>query len=66
MKTAIAHVHARRVFDSRGRPTVEAEVALERGQVEILSLTHLALLAEVLLHPHAPCLPQLLALHGIA
>ncbi|MEO8675025.1 MAG: phosphopyruvate hydratase [Casimicrobiaceae bacterium] len=33
MKTAIAHVHARRVWDSRGRPTVEAEVALADGAV---------------------------------
>jgi enolase len=29
--TAIARVRARRVFDSRGRPTVEAEVALRGG-----------------------------------
>ncbi|HET6599231.1 MAG TPA: phosphopyruvate hydratase [Burkholderiaceae bacterium] len=29
----IAHVHARRVWDSRGRPTVEAEVALHDGAV---------------------------------
>ncbi|MBL8325322.1 MAG: phosphopyruvate hydratase [Rubrivivax sp.] len=28
----IAHVHARRVWDSRGRPTVEAEVTLARGR----------------------------------
>ena len=31
MNAAIARVHARRVFDSRGRPTVEAEVALSGG-----------------------------------
>ena len=31
MKTAIARLHGRRVFDSRGRPTVEAEVALASG-----------------------------------
>jgi enolase len=31
MSTAIAHVHARRVWDSRGRPTVEAEVSLANG-----------------------------------
>jgi len=31
VKTAIVHVHARRVFDSRGRPTVEAEVTLASG-----------------------------------
>jgi len=31
MKTAIASVHARRVWDSRGRPTVEADVILEEG-----------------------------------
>jgi len=29
--TTIAHVHARRVWDSRGRPTVEAEVTLAGG-----------------------------------
>ena len=31
--TAIAFVHGRRVWDSRGRPTVEAEVLLEDGGV---------------------------------
>ena len=31
MSTAIARIHARRVFDSRGRPTVEAEVTLAGG-----------------------------------
>jgi enolase len=31
--TAIAFVHARRVWDSRGRPTVEADVLLEGGVV---------------------------------
>jgi enolase len=31
MSTAIARVHARRVWDSRGRPTVEAEVSLANG-----------------------------------
>ncbi|HLJ06804.1 MAG TPA: phosphopyruvate hydratase [Acetobacteraceae bacterium] len=31
--TAIAFVHGRRVWDSRGRPTVEAEVLLEGGGV---------------------------------
>ena len=31
--TSIAYVHARRVWDSRGRPTVEAEVMLENGAV---------------------------------
>ena len=31
MKTAIADVHARRVWDSRGRPTVEADVTLADG-----------------------------------
>ena len=31
--TAIALVRGRRVWDSRGRPTVEAEVALEGGAV---------------------------------
>ena len=29
--TAITTVHARRVWDSRGKPTVEAEVTLESG-----------------------------------
>ncbi len=31
--TAIAFVHGRRVWDSRGRPTVEADVMLENGAV---------------------------------
>jgi enolase len=31
--TSIAYVHGRRVWDSRGRPTVEAEVLLEGGGV---------------------------------
>jgi enolase len=31
--TRIAYVHARRVWDSRGRPTVEADVLLEGGAV---------------------------------
>ena len=31
--TSIAFVHGRRVWDSRGRPTVEAEVLLEGGGV---------------------------------
>ncbi len=31
--TSIAFVHGRRVWDSRGRPTVEAEVLLEGGAV---------------------------------
>jgi len=31
--TAIAYVHARRVWDSRGRPTIEADVVLEGGAV---------------------------------
>ena len=31
--TAITNVHARRVFDSRGRPTVEAEIRLSGGAV---------------------------------
>ncbi len=31
MKTTIARVHARRVWDSRGRPTLEAEVTLAGG-----------------------------------
>ena len=29
--TVIAEVRGRRVFDSRGRPTVEAEIVLEGG-----------------------------------
>jgi enolase len=32
-ETSIAFVHARRVWDSRGRPTVEADVLLENGAV---------------------------------
>src|ERR1700676_471939 len=32
-ETSIAFVHARRVWDSRGRPTVEADVVLENGAV---------------------------------
>ena len=32
-ETCIAYVHARRVWDSRGRPTVEADVLLEGGAV---------------------------------
>jgi enolase len=32
-ETSIAYVHARRVWDSRGRPTVEADVLLEGGAV---------------------------------
>lgn len=31
--TAIAHVHARQIFDSRGRPTVEVDVITETGTV---------------------------------
>lgn len=31
MKTTISHVGARRIWDSRGRPTVEAEVTLKSG-----------------------------------
>lgn len=33
MKTEIRHVRARAVWDSRGRPTVEAEVELADGSV---------------------------------
>jgi enolase len=32
-RTSIARVHGRRVFDSRGRPTVEAEVELQSGVI---------------------------------
>ena len=32
-ETKIAFVHARRVWDSRGRPTVETDVMLENGAV---------------------------------
>src|SRR5580658_3090406 len=32
-ETSIAFVHARRVWDSRGRPTVETDVLLENGAV---------------------------------
>ena len=31
--TSIAYIHARRVWDSRGRPTVETDVLLEGGGV---------------------------------
>ena len=31
MKTRITHVHARRIWDSRGRPTVEVDVTLQDG-----------------------------------
>jgi enolase len=31
--TRIASIQARRVFDSRGRPTVEADVKLEGGEI---------------------------------
>lgn len=31
--TTITHVHARRIWDSRGRPTVEAEVTLADGTI---------------------------------
>mgnify|MGYP003693708535 CR=1 FL=1 len=31
MSDAIAGIHGRRVWDSRGRPTLEAEVTLESG-----------------------------------
>jgi len=31
--TKIAHLHGRRIWDSRGRPTVEAEVRLEGGAI---------------------------------
>src|ERR1700685_139950 len=32
MPSNIAHIHAREVLDSRGNPTVEAEVILGRGE----------------------------------
>lgn len=31
MKSSISHVHARRIWDSRGRPTVEVDVTLASG-----------------------------------
>ena len=31
MKTRISHIHGRQILDSRGRPTVEADVLLEDG-----------------------------------
>jgi enolase len=31
MKTRITHVNARRIWDSRGRPTVEVDVTLQDG-----------------------------------
>src|SRR5437868_10190615 len=33
MKTSIAAVHAREILDSRGNPTVEADVTLEGGAI---------------------------------
>ena len=33
MNTHIQNIHARRIWDSRGRPTVEVEVTLEDGTV---------------------------------
>ena len=33
MNTTIRSIHARRVWDSRGRPTVEAEVTLNDGMM---------------------------------
>ena len=33
MNTHIQKIHARRIWDSRGRPTVEVEVTLEDGTV---------------------------------
>ena len=33
MKTHIRHLHARRIWDSRGRPTVEVDVHLQDGSM---------------------------------
>lgn len=33
MNTAIAHIHAREILDSRGNPTLETQVRLEDGSV---------------------------------
>ena len=33
MKTSIQHIHARRIWDSRGRPTVEVDVHLQDGSM---------------------------------
>ena len=33
MKTSIQHIHARRIWDSRGRPTVEVDVHLQDGSI---------------------------------
>ena len=33
MKTSIQHIHARRIWDSRGRPTVEVDVYLQDGSM---------------------------------
>ena len=33
MKTSIQHIHARRIWDSRGRPTVEVDVQLQDGSM---------------------------------
>jgi enolase len=38
MSTAIQHIHAREIFDSRGRPTVEVEVTLADGTVGLASV----------------------------
>jgi enolase len=35
LETAIANIHAREILDSRGRPTVEAEVELDYGVIGI-------------------------------
>ena len=38
MKTAIVHIHAREVLDSRGNPTLETEVRLADGSVGIAAV----------------------------
>ncbi|HZP81850.1 MAG TPA: phosphopyruvate hydratase [Chthonomonadaceae bacterium] len=38
MSTAIQHIHAREIFDSRGRPTVEVEVTLADGTAGLASV----------------------------
>lgn len=30
-KSTISEIHARQIFDSRGRPTIEVDVSLEDG-----------------------------------
>ena len=38
MKSTISHIHAREILDSRGTPTVQAEVTLESGVTGVASV----------------------------